>query len=181
MLKRRRADRAGWERLLAHRLEVRHVHESHFTGWLTLLRLDSVTEPMVQPLAGRDYRLAADGYLWLQHFPEGERYTVTTLFDDRRQVIQWYIDICEATGLDEDGVPWFDDLYLDIAILPDGEWHVLDVDELDEALALGIVSQEQYDRAHGELQRLLNRLRSGRMPLLALTPAHLERYFPPAE
>ena len=61
-----------------------------------------------------------DGYMWLQHFPKGQNCTVTTMFDADGEVIQWYIDICNEIGT-ENNVPWWDDLFLDIIVLPTGE------------------------------------------------------------
>ena len=176
-MRRRRADRAGWERVLEQSFEVRQVDEPQFAGAVTLLRLHRLKGPFVRPWGEREYRLADDGFMWLQHFPCGARYTVTTLFDSAGEVIQWYIDICSETGVDDSGVPWFDDLYLDIAVLPTGEALLLDADELEEALTQGLVSQEEYELAWQEANRLLREVESGSMGLLALTPVHLGKYF----
>jgi predicted RNA-binding protein associated with RNAse of E/G family len=82
-------------------------------------------------------RLADAGFAWMTHFPHGAHHTVTTMYDAAGQVIQWYIDICRAHGVDEAGMPRFDHLYLDIVVYPDGRVVVLDEDELDAALVAG--------------------------------------------
>ena len=38
-------------------------------------------------------------------------------------------------GIDADGIPYFDDLYLDLVVYPGGTIIVDDMDELEEALA----------------------------------------------
>ena len=53
----------------------------------------------------------------------------------------------EAQGTDADGVPWFDDLYLDLVVKPDGFIHEDDRDELDEALRAGDITPAQHRMA----------------------------------
>jgi uncharacterized protein len=83
----------------------------------------------------------------LSHFPDGARHAVTTKIDDGGRVIHWYVDVCRAHGLGADGVPWWDDLYLDVVVRPTGEALLLDEDELELALAAGYVTRAEYDLA----------------------------------
>lgn len=50
-------------------------------------------------------------------------------------------------GLGKDGVPYFDDLYLDLVVYPDGTIIEDDMDELEEALLVKDISKEQYSLA----------------------------------
>lgn len=177
-MKRRTADRSKWERVLEHRYAGRYLEEPEFSGHVALMRLDRVSQPLILPLGGREYRLADNGFAWMTHFPQGRNYTVTTIFDREDRAVEWYIDVCARTGVDERGIPWFDDLYLDIVVLPDGGIFLLDEDELEDALATGAVTQEEYDLAWREARRLLAALKRDEFPLLKLTPQHLEKFFP---
>lgn len=112
-----------------------------------------MSEPLVGPRSG--LRLADNGFAWMTHFPRGAHHTVTTMYDDAGAVLQWYIDICRAHGVDETGMPWFDDLYLDIIVYPDGGVVVLDEDELDAALAAGAVTEAEHALAWREARHLL--------------------------
>ena len=58
-----------------------------------------------------------------------------------------YIDMIDDQGVDEDGVPFFIDCYLDLIVYTDGDVVVDDRDELDEALQAKEITREQYDRA----------------------------------
>lgn len=60
-------------------------------------------------------------------------------------------------GMDVDGIPYFDDLYLDLVVYPDGTIKVDDMDELEEALLMKDITQEQYNLAISTS----NRLRAG--------------------
>lgn len=57
-------------------------------------------------------------------------------------------------GTDKDGIPWFDDLYLDLVVYPNGEILEDDMNELEEALAQRDITQEQFDLALDTAQRL---------------------------
>ena len=54
------------------------------------------------------------------------------MFNEKVTIIQWYIDICIQNGV-ENGRPFWDDLYLDLIVLPYGEMIQKDADELEEA------------------------------------------------
>lgn len=171
-MKRRSADRPDWQRVLARRFAVQYIEDPEFAGYVTYLHLDRVREPLFVTYDAAPVCVAADGFGWMQQFPAGEPYTVTTMFDRAGEVVQWYIDVCERHGLDDRGMPWIDDMYLDVVLEPHGAIHVLDRDELEEALALGRVTPNEYQRAYATLDDILSRLRSGRFSLIARSQAH---------
>ncbi len=172
-MKRKFADRPDWRRVTRRRFATTYLETPEFTGHLALLRIDEVSEPLWIEMVHFRYRIADRGFSWLQHFPADAPHTLTTMFDDRRRVVQWYIDICRGHGLDERGRLWFDDLYLDIAALPSGEAYLLDEDELEAARREGKVSRADYDFARREADRLLAAIERGELPLLRLAEAHL--------
>ena len=59
--------------------------------------------------------------------------------------------------MDVDGIPYFDDLYLDLVVYPDGTVKVDDMDELEEALSSKDITQEQFNLAINTS----NKLKSG--------------------
>lgn len=62
------------------------------------------------------------------------------MFDNKGNIVQWYIDICLKNGLDRN-IPWLDDLFLDIILLPSEEVIQKDADELEEAYLNGIIEE----------------------------------------
>ena len=70
------------------------------------------------------------------------------------KVLLWYIDMTAKQGIDVDGVPYFDDLYLDLVVYPDGTIIVDDMDELEEALSKKDITQEQFNLAVETSHRL---------------------------
>lgn len=167
----KRADRPGWPRLRAQRFVCQRISEERVSGYVTLLDMVEVTEPLVVTHKDQSIRIADAGYSWLQIFPEGANYTHTTMFDAEGQPVQEYIDLIAEQGLDDAGIPWYDDLYLDIAWIPEGSPLLLDQEELEAAHAIGAITQEQYDMARGETARLLVALALGEYMLPEVTRA----------
>jgi len=171
-MKRKFSDRANWRRILKKSYACIPFDEPQFRGLVTMYRIHELREPLWKEYNGRRMCLADKGYLWMQHFPRGEHYVVTTMFDDQGRVVQWYIDICKTQGLTEQRVPWFDDLYLDIVVLPTGEMLLLDEDELEEALDEGHITQRDNALAQKTADRLLTLIRQKKFPYFELSVRH---------
>ena len=67
--------------------------------------------------------------------------------NEKNDILVWYIDMIAKQGTDADGIPYFDDLYLDLVVYPNGEIKTDDMDELEEALRQKDITQEQFDLA----------------------------------
>jgi len=161
-----------WPHIQASRFAVKRIDAPDYHGYATLLSIDEVSEPVYVTFREQRVCIIDRGYTWLRHFPDGARYALLTAFNERGELVQWYIDVIGRMGVDERGVPWYEDLYLDIVISPDGETLLLDVDELDEALRLGEVTQSQYNFAWREASTLLDALEADMLPLLWLSESH---------
>ena len=48
-----------------------YVTRPGFTGYLSMILIEQVREPLIVTTLGKQYRLADAGYIWLQHFPKG--------------------------------------------------------------------------------------------------------------
>jgi len=174
-MKRKRADRADWQRILEKRFAMTHMDTNEFSGYISLFCIDAVREPLWINLSGQDVCLADKGYLWLQHFPRDAHYALTTVFDAQGAIVRWYIDICKQQYLDEHGVLWYLDLYLDLDISPDYEVALLDVDELDDALRDGGVTPLEYELAWREANSLMTVIEEDMFSLLWLCEAHKDQ------
>jgi len=173
MLERKYGDRSKWKRVVEREYTQSFLDTEDFRGTITLLNVKKVSEPLTVSYQGRNVCIVDDGYSWLQHFPYEERYSLTTMFDSKGEIVQWYIDICFQNGI-ENGVPWLDDLFLDIIILPDGEVILQDVDELEEALINGIIDQSLYDLAWAEANRLTVLINRNEFNLFRFSKRHKE-------
>ncbi len=171
-LKRKYGDRSHWMSVLERRYTQTYLETEGFKGHVTLLELGKVSKPLFVKYYEKNVCIVENGYLWLQHFPSDRHHSLTTVFDDKGQVVQWYIDICYQNGFSADNVPWIDDLFLDIVVLPTGEVFQLDVEELDEALLNGTIDKPLFNIAIQEAESIGRQVNEGNFPLLKLSVEH---------
>jgi len=171
-MKRKSADFGNTTLITKKRFARMRVDTPEFQGWVTHVWMDEVPEPVLVSDKGAPYVVIDTGFRWLQQFPDGANHCMTTILDAEGKLVEFYIDIIHEHGLDAHGVPWYDDLYLDVAELPDGRVLLLDEDELEEALAKGVITQAQYDLAWVEARRVLDEVRKGAFSLIRLQPQH---------
>ena len=80
------------------------------------------------------------------------------MLDNQKQLVQYYIDVTKRVKkIDDRGLPYFDDLYLDVVLLPNGEVYVLDEDELEDAYKIGDVTKEEYELAWNTTKWIITR------------------------
>jgi len=176
-MKRKFSDRANWRRITSKSYQSLYLTGDEFTGYVTLYLIHQLRDPLWKEYNGTRLCLADNGYSWLQHFPKNEHYVVTTMFDAKQHVVQWYIDICKSQGVTDQGVPWFDDLFLDIIVLPSGEVFLLDEDELLEAYEQGAISNDDYRMAKAEAAKVLETIRRNEFNFLQMSVRHRAELF----
>ncbi len=103
---------------------------------------------------GEDIVVCDKGRKWLSILPQNDWYCITAMMDEKETVLLWYIDMIANQGVDVDGIPYFDDLYLDLVVYPNGTIIVDDMDELEDALSKKDITQEQFNLAVETSQRL---------------------------
>ncbi|KGX88300.1 ribonuclease FAU-1 family protein [Pontibacillus marinus] len=160
------ADRSHWNRVKERSFSVHHENSESFQGAVAVLHIHKVQTRLVIPYEDSNICIADDGYVWVQHFPKGEHFTVTAMINQNGNVVQWYIDMIHAYGETEDGIPWYEDLYLDVVALPNGGYYTLDHDELDAAWRLGDITREQYDLALRTHRKVTSLLELGQFDIL---------------
>lgn len=180
-MKRKFGDRANWRRVTQRQFKSRYVESGIFTGHVTLYSITALRDPLWKTYGGHTFRIADKGFTWLQYYPKGEHFIVTAMFDDHGDIVEWYIDVCKTQGITDQGVPWFDDLYLDIVVLKNRETFLLDEDELDEALTKGLITVKDYDLATETAERLLHAIKNQRFPYFDLSLEHYRSGFMTSE
>ena len=97
------------------------------------------------------------------------------MYDDKGNLIEWYFDISKKVGI-ENGIPFEDDLYLDMIITPTGEKIIIDEDELLGARDDGLITQEDVDSAYSTLKELEEKYASNIDELKNLTNSLLNKF-----
>ncbi len=110
----------------------------------------------------------------MQHFPENANHSLTTIFDPNDKIVQFYFDITKTTGRTEEGIPYFDDLFLDIVLIPGRPAFVLDEDELEEALEQTVINKTDYNLAIAETDKIVHSIETGTNVLINKALPHYE-------
>lgn len=142
-----------WKCILKKDLQIVKVDTEEFKGHIGRLEILEVSEPQVWKFHGEDITVCEKGLKWLSILPGEDYYCITAMLDAQEQVLLWYIDMIAGQGV-EDEVPYFDDLYLDLVVYPDGTVKVDDMDELEEALEQKDITDGQFYLAVETAKRL---------------------------
>lgn len=173
-MKRKFADMRNWERVTERRFKLTYVKNEKFEGYISLIYIDKVKTPLVINYGENNIYLADDGYFWLRFFPTNCAYSLIAMFNDKKEPVEWYFDICKGNKLNDKGIPYFDDLYLDVVVLPPYEVFTLDEDELEEALEAKEITKKDYDFAYTEMNKLLEDIKYKRISLIEDSNKYLD-------
>lgn len=125
--------------------------EDNFKGYISNVKFQNVEKPLIVNNGISKVCIKNNGYEWFEVYPDNSNYALTIMFDDKNDLIEWYFDIAKEIGLDN-GIPYEDDLFLDMIILPNGDYLVLDEDELLDVLNRGEIQQTDVDLAYSTLK-----------------------------
>lgn len=161
-MKRTFANRSDWTRIIDKRFKLKYIEQKEFKGYVSIIYADKVKEPLVVKAGNKKLCVMDNGFIWMQHFPKDCNYALTTAFNDKHEVVQWYFDICDGNKIDSSGIPYYDDLYLDVVLLPTGEMTLLDEDELQQALKDKDITKDQYELAYGEAKMIMKNIQENK-------------------
>jgi predicted RNA-binding protein associated with RNAse of E/G family len=135
-----------------------HMDNELFKGWVSLNYLtDGETRYWEYEKSGK-IPVSAKGMTWLTLIPDDSKRCIGAYIKPDRCVSAWYVDVIEETGIDEDGIVYYIDKYLDVILTPQGDIIVQDRDELDAAYESGELSAFQYEEALKEGELILKEL-----------------------
>ena len=153
-MKRSRLSYDEWKCIKSKKLKGNQINTEFFKGYIGIIEIEEVSEKQIWTFNGEDIIVCDSGLKWLSILPRNDFYCITAMMNADNDVLLWYIDMIAEQGMDVDGIPYFDDLYLDLVVYPDGTIKVDDMDELEEALLMKDITQERYNLAISTSKRL---------------------------
>lgn len=179
-MKRKTFDLRPWSRALRHTQTVTQV-----PGFVIVdFTAHEVARTLDVPFGSRTIRILDHGFRWVRAHPTGNGEGVvgdalTVMLNAAGQPEQLYVDIHGGEGVGEGGLPWCDDVYLDV--IADwqpgwrvGETHIIDGDELEEAVGAGRVSPALAGAAWTHARKVEEALRAGTYAPLGVLRGYLE-------
>ena len=146
-MKRCRLSYDEWKCIISKNITGKRIRADFFQGYIGLIEIEEVNEVQIWKFNGEDMVVCDKGIKWMSILPQNDFYCITAMMNEKNEVLVWYIDMIESQGTDPDGIPYFNDLYLDLVVYPDGTIMVDDMDELEQALLQKDITQEQHDLA----------------------------------
>ena len=153
-IKTRRMARDNWSRVIEREYTHAPFACGGLRGELGLLRFKGVTDPLKVMVGDKLTQVIGDGYYWLQIAPEGENWWLTAMFDPELRPLEYYIDVTLENVIDG-ADSHYRDLFLDVIVSPSGNACLADEDELDAALAEGVITKAQHLLSHTVADRLM--------------------------
>ena len=146
--------------------KVIRIDECNLRGHAALTQITEVSRPYIVGGKGAEVCIADAGYNWLQYQPDNENWTLCAMYDNYGNIVEWYFDIVRENAIDEHGRPYYDDLFLDVVLTPDGRVLILDEDELQDAYERGAVTAGEFQMAHRVKDELIKIANIGCMEAL---------------
>jgi predicted RNA-binding protein associated with RNAse of E/G family len=110
-------------------------------------------------MASSSLCLIDDGYFMLEVIPKKKNYLIRAFFNDKKELLEYYIDIIKSSGIDEKTkLPYYMDLFLDLVVTGDNI-EVWDEDELDEAYNTSLITKEDYELAKSTTKSLIKEIK----------------------
>ena len=159
-MKRSKLSYDEWKCIETKKIKGKQVNTDFFRGYVGILEIEKVTEKQIWRFNGEDIIVCDNGLKWISILPQNDFYCITAMMNTNDDILLWYIDMIAEQGIDVDSIPYFDDLYLDLVIYPNGMIKVDDMDELEEALLRKDITEEQFNLAISTSNKLKNGLLS---------------------
>ncbi|MBR3167787.1 MAG: DUF402 domain-containing protein [Erysipelotrichaceae bacterium] len=131
---------------------------SSFKGhpvYLSLIDIKSNDQDMIVKHGYGDIFINRPGIKWIQVIPSEGPYWFTSMFSEKGEFLQLYIDIVGWIDHSDPEDPSMSDMYLDIIVEQDLQLYLIDRDELDSACAAGEIDSVQYQKAIRDAEAMM--------------------------
>jgi len=146
-MKKKYIDGSNWKWIKNYSSKLIHIDDG-FCGFLSFITIASVHEKVMVDYGDSELCLFNDSYKCLIFLPDNQHWCVSAIYNEFNEIVEWYFDMTKENSIDEQGNPFFIDLYLDIAVSSDYNIRILDEDELKDALVAGDISKCDFDMAY---------------------------------
>ncbi|CDA17039.1 hypothetical conserved protein [Clostridium sp. CAG:571] len=136
----------------AKKMDITIVELKELDAYLTLKEIKEVTQPYYMYINGELVKKMDNNFTLLEYTPLHENYNVRVYIDDKLNILEYYFDITDGNEI-EDGIPYYDDLYLDVVFYQECATksstyiNLEDRNDLSDALKKGAINKEKYDFA----------------------------------
>ena len=133
--------------------------------YIALKYIKEISKPLCAFCNGKKYVGLDNGYSILEYVPLDRSYNCRVFFDTINRPLCFYFDINNGSGI-EDGMPWYDDLYLDVTMecptITDIGYYIRldDETEFKTAKKEGLIDEVTYVKGYNVAIALMSELRN---------------------
>ena len=169
------ADRRTDKNILSKKFKIMEINEDEFSGKISLIEIEKLNKNFEATRPdGTKELIIAKNYKIMTYFPKEEKYCMTVMYDNEWNLIQWYFDIARFKCKYDLEIPYSEDLYLDIVVLPNGTFYTLDENELEDALIHNLISKDEYEMAYKTMNKIIQMIKNDFVKLNKFTKKSLE-------
>lgn len=152
-------DKRKWRRLK--RASYKEVMTSYQGRKVLIgaLLIKEVKAPLIVKIIDREVLVADNYFKWIQIMPEDTNYSMTVMYNNKDEVVQYYFDINRSHTL-ELGKARREDMYLDVLALPDGRCEIVDEEDVVRALKNKKMTEADKDFAYEIANQLISRIQN---------------------
>lgn len=166
----------NWKRILKRKYIFENFKGNNSNdGQVSLLYMEEVKEPLYKIYNNVKIKIVDNGYYWLQIGIKNKRYWITAMFDENLRLIQYYIDVTKYNVIKDDGDSYFYDMFLDIVLLNDNSYYMLDNDELELALEENVINNEEIEEVRKIAKNIIQSLQNDRSTLDNFSRKYFEK------
>lgn len=161
MLEKKSINKENWKRIIKRKQTSCYIIENNENiGIANLMKIEKVKSRLVKYYDEvGNLKIVDDGYYWLQVALNNKNYWITAMYNEKKEFVQYYIDISYKNVIISKDEAYFYDLFLDVVYCKNNII-LLDKNELDQALQLNLISKEQYNMAINVAKDILNNFAS---------------------
>lgn len=171
-IKRKFIDGSSWNFADSRLCGCIHVDDT-YNGYVSLVKVIKAHKKITVDYEGSHECLVDTGYKCLIFLPDNEKWCAAAGYNGSNELIEWYFDMTKGSFVDEKSRPFYDDLFLDIAVSPEFKISILDEDELKEALESNIITESDYEMAYKTCEKVINEVIPNRDFMVAFFEKYL--------
>lgn len=139
---------------------TKNEEENYF---ICIKQVNKIDQPFTIESEGRSTTFIDNGYYIVEFTPLDKYYNGRAYLNSNKELIEYYFDISGGNG-EEENIPYYDDLFLDLMYKPNQEraLEIYDEDELEAALSKNEISKDQYDLAYKAIHELMDEIKQGK-------------------
>lgn len=159
------------ENVIEVKQKIKSINEKDFIGDICLDNFIKISKPTILE---NGMCIKDNNYKWLIFYNYSSKICLTTIYNNKGEIVEWYFDIARSIGK-EKGMPYQDDLYLDVVLRPNGEIILLDEDELKEAFERNEMTKEEYEEAYKIANNLIEKINGKENKIKEFTNKYLNK------